>query len=183
MSKLLIIDTETGGLDPITHSILSLGVVVLNDKEIEDATEWLIIEPTIHVTVDAMAINKISLDQLAQYGKLAETVVQELEDWLSFYFGSDKITLGGQNTYFDAGFLKRLYMFAPKYSFNNRYSYRLIDTASLAWFLISTGKLQVENYSLTTLFKHFNLEPPVAHTALGDAFATANLLIKLKELV
>jgi len=183
VSKILIIDTETGGLDPAIHSILSLGAVVLENNEIKDSKEWFIIEPIIHVTVDAMAINEIALDQLPYKASLAADVVQQLEEWLALNFGAEKITLGGQNINFDVAFLKRLYQFNPVYSFNKRFSYRMVDTASIAWYLMETGKLQIEKPSLTLLFQYFNLTPPVAHTALGDALATANLLVKLKELV
>ena len=40
--RLLFIDTETGGLDPQKHSLLSLALVVWEKREILDSKEFLI---------------------------------------------------------------------------------------------------------------------------------------------
>jgi len=64
--RLLFIDTETGGLDPDKHSLLSLAMVVWEDMEIIDSQEILINDGILSVTKEALSINKIDIEKHKQ---------------------------------------------------------------------------------------------------------------------
>ncbi len=64
--RLLFIDTETGGLNPNKHSLLSLAMVVWEDMEIIDSQELLINDGKLSVTEEALSINKIDIEKHKQ---------------------------------------------------------------------------------------------------------------------
>ncbi len=64
--RLLFIDTETGGLNPDKHSLLSLAMVVWEDMEIIDSQELLINDGKLSVTEEALSINKIDIEKHKQ---------------------------------------------------------------------------------------------------------------------
>ena len=60
--KLLFIDTETGGLDPARHSLLSLAMVVWEDTQILDSQEILIDDGILSVTAEVLAGHNVHFD-------------------------------------------------------------------------------------------------------------------------
>ncbi len=183
--KIFIIDTETGGFEPERNSILSLGGVVWEDGRVLGEIDFLIAEDTLDVEPEAMAINKLPLDEVRRQGLSPMTAVNTLETFLDRHFDpTQKIALAGHNIGFDVGFLKRLYMLAGA-DFQGRYSHRLLDTASVMRFLSMAGRLPFDNPSLDAGLLHFGIDVPLLqrHTALADARATAQLLGKLVDLM
>lgn len=53
--RLLFIDTETGGLDPHKHSLLSLAMVIWEDMEIINSQDILINDGILSVTKEALS--------------------------------------------------------------------------------------------------------------------------------
>ena len=66
--KLIFLDTETGGVDPRANSLLSIGLVIWENKKIITEKEFLVKEKNYNVTAQAMEINKINLDELKKKG-------------------------------------------------------------------------------------------------------------------
>ena len=188
MNKLLVIDTETGGLDPKLFSILSLGAVVWNDREILDSFEVFVTEPEIKAEREALEVNQINLDWLKANGVPPAEAVSRFHLFLDKNFGAgasrEKINVVGHNVSFDVGFLKRLYSFTD-YKYDEVFSHRVLDTAGIVRFLIIVGKLPLESAGSTAVFEHFqiNVETGKRHTALADASATATLLTRLVDMV
>lgn len=185
MSKLLVIDTETGGLDPLIHSILSLAGVVWEDGIIKDECEVFIVEGPLVVTAEAMRINQIDL---TAHIKKAKPPREAAADFFGFARGCfDRkcpIVLTGHNVGFDVGFLKRLCRLGG-FGFESFFSHRTLDTASILRFLFLLGKVPESATSSTGGFELFHIQVPdeLRHTALGDARATAELLTRMIELV
>ncbi len=61
-TRVLIIDTETGGLDPSEYSLLSLGAIVWDDGIPGNEIALAIAEDNIVTEPEAMTINRIDLD-------------------------------------------------------------------------------------------------------------------------
>jgi DNA polymerase III epsilon subunit-like protein len=187
MAKLLVIDTETGGFDPQVHSILSLGAVVWESGEIKDQIEIMIAETPIVADLEALGVNKIDFAQL-KAGVPPTQAVVILDQFLAKNFGEppreERIPLAGQNVYFDADFLARLYRLAGA-RYKATFSHRMLDTAAIMRFLILAGKLPLERAGLNEACAHFQIvfDCDKRHTALEDARITAILLDKLIELV
>ena len=181
MSRLLVIDTETGGLDPERHSILSLGAVVWADGKLGETFEVRIVEPEISVEPEAMAVNRINLEEHQVRGQSPPEAVRRFLAFLDRNFGPadtrEKIDLVGHNIMFDVGFLRRLLRICGG-SLSDFFSHRYLDTAGIVRFLILAKKVSMSGASSNQAFEYFGVSvPPNArHTALGDAIATAKLL-------
>ena len=180
--KIVFIDTETGGLDPRVHSLLSLGLVEWEDSVIKKTKEILINDGELNVTDAALAINKIDL---SSHKIKAISPIKAVKEILLFieWAGNqqDKITLAGHNVGFDIKFTRLLFE-SQNYNFEDYFSHRSIDTASILHYLYLTGKLDTKIVGSSDAFKHFEIEVRGRHTALGDAIATAELFTKMINL-
>lgn len=181
MHELLIVDTETGGVDPREFSVLSLAAVVWRGGRIEGEFDVFIAEPELKSEPEAMAINRIDLGWLRRHGVPPAEAVERFHAFLRANLGGTpadkKISLVGHNVNFDVGFLRRLYSFTG-HRYEDYFSHRVMDTASIIRFLILAGKLPLENASLSAALEFFGIkvEKWERHTALADARATAELL-------
>jgi len=66
--RLLFIDTETGGIDPYVHSLLSIGLVVWENGQILAQKEIFVNDGVLNVTQSALLVNQINMDTL--YAKI-----------------------------------------------------------------------------------------------------------------
>ena len=190
MSKYLIVDTETGGLDPQKHSLLEIAVVVWEDGKILDTFQRYVKEPIFCVTEEAMKINKINLTDVLTLGNIPSEITYRIRSFIYRNFGLEmKPKIVAHNAPFDIAFIKRLYL--PEFqsssnpnTFEKTFHYRSICTMSIAEFLMLSGKLPLEDIGLSKLLNYFKIDivPERRHTALGDALATAELFTKLVAL-
>jgi DNA polymerase III epsilon subunit-like protein len=180
--NIVFIDTETGGLDPRVHSLLSIGLVRWEDSVITKTKEILINDGKLNVTDAALAINKIDLNRLKIKAISQTEAIQEILLFIE-WAGSqqDKITLAGHNVGFDIKFIRNLFE-SQNYNFDDYFSHRSIDTSSILHYFYLTGKLDTKIVGSSDAFKHFEIEVRGRHTALGDAIATAELFTKMINL-
>lgn len=187
MSKLLVVDTETGGVDPLSHSLLSLGAVVWNGGTLGAQFEVLVAEEPLLVTDRALEINNIIPDQHAQVGLAPVLAVQLFLSFLTEHFNDElgqnkKIVLCGHNVGFDVGFLKRLFIITGL-DYGAYFSHRCLDTSSVTRTLALASWLPASAESSDEAFRLFGVQPTISarHTALGDALATAKLLSRIVD--
>lgn len=182
---LLFLDTETGGLDPKRHSLLSLGLVVGDGPRIVDSLEILIRHDPYVVSGGGLKVNRIDLVQHTANALDADLAHKVLGVFLDQHFPHmcKPIILAGHNVAFDQAFLGAFLETLGQH-LEPRFSHRIVDTHSLAAGLRDAGKLPLENLSSTALFDHFGIVVPEdqRHTALGDSLATFELYWKLVEL-
>ena len=177
--RLLFIDTETGGLNPEEHSLLSLALVVWEDMEIIDSKEILINDGKLSVTDEALAINHIDIEKHKITALSPSRAMDEIFLFINKYFpGTKKITLAGHNVQFDINFL-RLFFTGNYEDFSKYFSHRIIDTSSILYYLYLTGYIKYRATSSDEAFELFEIKVKNRHTALGDALATAKLFNKL----
>ena len=175
--NLVIIDTETGGLDPLKHSLISVGLV----SECGTFTdEFLVKEDELSFDERSMAIHGITEDAIVSTGLTPTAATERLEAFLTKIGGT--IIFVGHNISFDLAFVKRLYRKANK-PLPKFISHRSIDTHSLLWLAVDAGRLPKGVCSSDGAFRHFDISPPEAlrHTALADAKATQELLLRLRQ--
>lgn len=180
MPKLLVFDTETGGLDAQIHSILSLGAVVWDDGQLMDTFEELIEEPDLVAEPGALEINRINLEQHRLHSVPPVEVMARFTSFLGRNFdrsNGDRISLVGHNVGFDVSFLRRLCRLAGV-AYDDLFSHRVLDTAGITRFLILAGKLPLTGAGSTEAFEYFKIpiQTEKRHSALEDAKATAVLL-------
>lgn len=182
--KLLFIDTETGGVNPDKHSLLSVGLVAWDiDAGIIDKRELLIKHSEYKVTKSALRVNKINLEEHDLTAITGTEAIKEIDEFCEKNFPKDhKVVVAGHNIIFDIGFIKSL-LSANGRSFENMFSHRSIDTASILQFLQISGKLSIGINSSSEGFKFFGIEVDNRHSALSDSIATAQLFDKMLEFI
>jgi len=181
--RLLFIDTETGGLDPDKHSLLTLALVVWEDRNIIDSLEIAVNDGINCVTQEALSINKIDIGKHLQTALSLPEAMDQVMSFTGKHFpGKEKITLAGHNVHFDAGFLKKFFS-ANHIDFSEIFSHRLIDTSSILHYLYLAGRIEKKAISSDDAFALFDIEVEGRHTALGDATATVKLFSKLLDLM
>jgi len=180
--KIVFIDTETGGLDPRVHSLLSVGLVEWEDAVIKKTKEIHINDGELNVTDAALAINKIDLNS---HQIEAISPAEAIEEILQFIEWSgnqqEKITLAGHNVGFDIRFTRHLFE-SQQYNFDEYFSHRSIDTSSILHYMYYAGKTDSKIVGSSEAFEHFEIEVRGRHTALGDAIATAELFTRMIRL-
>lgn len=173
--KILFIDTETGGLDPLKNSLLSVAFVIWQNFKIIDYKEILINDGILNSTPQALQINGIDLENHRNTALKTEFAIEEINKFINSHFTNDeKITLAGHNVNFDVNFLKH-FLSANNFPFHKRFSHRYIDTATILYYLYLSGKLKQKAISSQEAFDLFHINVDRRHTALGDALATAKL--------
>jgi DNA polymerase-3 subunit epsilon len=181
--RLLFIDTETGGLNPYEHSLLSLAMVVWEDMEIIDSQELLINDGILSVTEEALSINKIDIEKHKQSAISSSQAIEKIFLFISKHFPRKrKITLAGHNVHFDANFLRFFFSRNDK-NFSEFFSHRIIDTSSILYYLYLAGHIKQRAISSDEAFDLFGIKVEGRHTAIGDAIATAKLFSRLLNLI
>jgi DNA polymerase III epsilon subunit-like protein len=175
--RVLVVDTETGGLDPKKHSLLSIGAVWLEEGgTLGKRFRVNITYPEYIVTSEALTINKIDLTQhsgIREY-KAFEEFVKFLDLPTCDCGNKEKIVLAGNNVHFDASFLRAWLSpwFGPELPF---FSHRYLDLTTLIYQKYFSGEWK-ETLNLQGVLDHYGLTNEAPHTALGDAVATAKAL-------
>ena len=192
--RLLIIDTETGGLDADTNAILEIAGLVW--QQIPDGPSlilgkfrYAVNDPDGVVEDEALAINGI--DMATHKGQNPQIVVGGIRDFIEqVYYENGEykpeadfgVVLGGHNTQFDVSFLKRLFLLSGltvkgrDSDYEKMFSHRLLDTCGIVRYLVLSGVLPLKGASSKEAFEYYGVYPKNAHSALADAEATAKLL-------
>lgn len=182
MNKLLVVDTETSGLLPGVHSLLSIGLVVWNGQ-IEESEE-ILVQCNGEIDPRAMEINRINLEE---HEKVALPYFEAKTKFLGFlrknFNDTEKITIAGHNVNFDVSFLKVWFdCIGSDNKFSDIFNHRVLDTNSIGHFLYLANVMEKDSVkSLDALLKEFDvkIDEDKRHTALGDALGTAMLLSEM----
>lgn len=181
--KLLFVDTETGGTDEKKHSLLSVGLIYWENGKKIDSLELYIREKEYTVTTEALKINNLNLKEVYDKGISVFEAVSEINRFIEKNFDNEKAILCGHNVNFDIRFLKELYMKAGK-NYEEKISYRSLDTASIFRFLTIAGKFKEQEInSLDDAIKYFEISVENRHTALGDIEKTVEIFNKVLKII
>ncbi len=180
INHIVILDTETGGLDPLEHSLMSVGLVTGDG---ERRLELHVAEPDIRTTPRALEVNRLDPAWIRAHGLPPAAAVEAIEGFLNALPVPRPVLVAGHNVAFDVAFLRRLYRQAGR-PLPEDFGHRTIDTHTLLWALTTRGRLPSDVRGSDRAFAHFGIAPPdeARHTALGDALATRELLLRLLEL-
>ena len=185
--KVLVFDTETGGLDSNEHDVLTLGFVAADivSGKIHDKLYIEVSHDTYRVTGKALQVNGIDLVKHHKKALTEKDAVGQIVDFIKKNFkGNIPVTPAGQNLPFDEGFVKKLFEKAgAKYNDFIHYSY--LDTMPVLRFLAKLGVIPDSACRLQGAKKHFDVKQKrgSSHNAIGDAEATVAIFAKLAELV
>jgi DNA polymerase-3 subunit epsilon len=173
--KLLFLDTETTGLDPVKHGIIQIAGIVEIDGEVEREFN---IEcqplPSDVIDAQALAINKVEITRLGQrmaHGLAFTSFTGMMNKYVDRYAKNDKFYMVGQNAKFDYDFMQNWFTKCGDPFFHAYVRYHLIDLIPIATLFKLAGLLDVPNFQLGTVCKALNV-PLDAHDAMNDIRAT-----------
>jgi DNA polymerase III subunit epsilon len=193
--KLVVFDTETGGFDASTNSILTLGMVVINDNKLTgEEAEFAIKDAEGITTRGALDVNGIDLDAHMRDALAPTAACDALNSWLTKCgFGEfEPVELCGHNMSFDVPFLRRLWETLGHRRYRTRFSHTLRCTMTLATMMKEAGRLPVSDVRLCAIADYFGVTLATAsgarpaeryHSALTDARTTAKVYVRLMDLL
>ncbi|MBL6990265.1 MAG: 3'-5' exonuclease [Bacteriovoracaceae bacterium] len=184
----LIVDTETGGLDPKSHKLLEIGAAVY-DQEGEKVDEFhAMLGPDDDcnlekdITLYALRLNKLaerSVDEDTANGDVAHNFA----NWLIEISNAYNPSLVGQNINFDIRFIEEFLGYFGYLKWDEIFGVHHIDTIAIAKLLSLKGIIKTKRFSLKHLAEEFNITNPDAHTAMGDVETTKDVFFHMMGLI
>lgn len=163
---LIILDTETTGLNHKTDKLIEIGAVRLINGEIDDTFSALI-NPEIPIRHSSFKIHGISDEMVAD----KPTIDAVLPDFLVFMGDAP---YAAHNAIFDYSFINQ----ATKTVLNQRFSNRRIDSLQMYRSVFPDEP----SHGLSALLERFGEESTVNHRALDDAMGLAKVFLRLRAL-
>ncbi len=168
--NLVVIDTETGGLDPAKHCIIELAAAHVTIEGVCIATHDRFhsrVFPDRPVDPGAAAINGYTPEAWAVDALYPVQVARGFLDWLSGIPVFDLIWTGSNVTGFDLPFLRsdfaRVDLALPG---KPKFTHRTLNTESLCFPLYARG--ETEGCGIRHLRKWAGLDGEQSHRAMGD---------------
>jgi len=180
--KRLVIDTETTGLSPRLHKILTVGLLLVdvekNHLNILDQNHILIKHNNYNASKGAMSVNKIDL---IQHNQIAITPTKACDQINTFIEKNilHEIPLVGHNIQFDKGFLSSLFDQGNTLS---KFHHQSEDTMWIWRNLQKENKVPFGRANLETVASHFGIDYTRAHDALADCKITAKVYHEMLKL-
>ena len=164
--RFAVLDVETTGFNHKKgDEIIEVGSVIIEGGVIErDKTFHQLVYPYRHVPDHIHELTGIPREMLAD----GPSFFGMLQQFLKFISGD---IIVGHNIHFDLGFINPKLKKYYRTSIKNR----TIDTIRLARSL----HIPSQSFSLDNLLEFYGIEPVGRHTALGDAFLTAEVFLRL----
>lgn len=192
MANLLLLDTETTGVDPHQGDILTAAFSVLKrvsvgEYEVLDSLDLAIKHEPYRVSAGALRVNKINLVEHDAKAVSLKDASRTLNVFLQKHaplpvgkpYNPNALIPFGHNVHFDIDFIK---VTMPDVRWSDHVSYRKLDTMEATRWLIEAGILPSSlKGSLESLTTYFNI-PHDSHDARGDVLATLEVHKKLVAL-
>ncbi len=147
--RIVWIDTETGGLDPTSNALLSIGAIAPDGSCFESQ-----ITSKLPCTIKALdpAIGDIERD-----------VMQLFSKWIEQH--AYNAVVGGSNPNFDVSFLKAV---ARRCGVKLNLYHHQLDIAAIAMFMVDKGLLSIDSFGLNSVAGALGLRC-YTHRAIEDA--------------
>jgi DNA polymerase III epsilon subunit-like protein len=184
---MLVVDTETGGLDPARHALVSIGAI-----HMESGAEFsMLIRPAdgLELEDQAVKVHGLSAEHLEQHGVDEEVAMVAFASWLRVFGPQDWM---GANPDFDRGFIAAAFR---RHRIMGDVPRRPVDVQAVAWLAwlawrlgalaLPCGRNGLVKRSLDALLEAVGLSRGESgvHDALEDARLTLAVWDKLERLI
>lgn len=188
MSKYLVIDTETTGLDPNRHGIITLSALICDDEKI--VKQWHGVNNNwreYDVDVGALKVNNTKFGESVYFGLCdtkqlscnQETLFEHFADFCLYHVGNCDYLLG-MNVQFDLSFIKKAFE-KQKINIDGLLPRRQIDPLHFAAGLIDIGILsKTKCLNSKFLYDLYEIESNGIHASDVDVRLTFQLWQKMK---
>lgn len=168
------IDVETSGPNPSDYALLSIGACTISEPR---ETFYIELKPDRDGSVpEAMAISKLSLDNLRKNGTPAKGAMQEFAHWVGNVIPEDaQPVFTAFNAPFDWMFVNDYF---HRYLGHNPFGHKALDIKALYMGLRKTKWLET-SYNIVN--KKTGQEVTLSHHALEDAIQQAKIFEVLLE--
>ncbi len=162
---IVVFDIETTGLDPEIDEIIELGAVKIENGNIIEKFSTFV-KPNVQIPDEVVELTGIN-DEMVADAPPINLVIKE------FYEFAEGCTLCGHNAIkFDIKFIKR-----EGENWGFEFDNPVIDTMVEAM----GSRLKISRFNLGAVTKALGITLEGAHRAWNDAYATAQVLLKLNE--
>lgn len=161
MKKLAFVDTETTGLDPRRHEVISLALVILDPETLlqEVRRVWHMLPRWLEeAEPEALKANRFTLESWEARGPVTHR--EAFEEFVALSSGCIFIA---HNVSFDRAFVEAE---LTRQDLSWKGDYHFIDTASMFFTKYRRGEIQ--KLSLSHLCDHYGVNNKGAHDALVD---------------
>lgn len=166
----VVFDTETTGLDPAADEIVQIGAVrVLNGRLVTGETFETLVDPGRPIPPASSRVHGVTDERVAGAPDVSTAV-------RAFHGFARDAVLVAHNAPFDIAFLKR-----REAEIGAAFDNPVLDTVLLSAAVFGGG----EEHTLDAIAERLDvrIDAAVRHTAMGDAVATASVLLKLMPIL
>ncbi|MEK7150485.1 MAG: exonuclease domain-containing protein [Patescibacteria group bacterium] len=125
---MIVVDVESSGVDPIKHSVLSIGAIDFSNPKNQFYGECRVWDGA-HIMDEALVVNGFTKEQITDSEKQTEELL--IKSFLLWANNVDEHTIAGQNPSFDRDFIHRA---AERSHINWPLAYRTIDLHTACYF-------------------------------------------------
>jgi len=177
---MIVIDTETTGVDTVKNSLLSIGAIDFENPERRFYGECRIFDGAL-VSKEALAINGFTEEGIRDASKMSDReLLTKFTEWAN---ASSDTTFAGENPSFDRDFLRQV---ALRYGLDWKFAHRTVDLHSIACAYIRGQGRDVplknghtdQNLAATLALVGMS-DTRKAHNALEDALLEAEAFSRL----
>lgn len=184
--KLLYVDVETTGLDPVLNGIIQISGIVEIDGDVKEEFDFKCrpFEGDI-IDYSALAINKMKINEVRELADPKEVygyLVSLFGRYVDKYDRSDKFYAVGQNVGFDLDFLKAWFVKMGDKYFGSYIHYHKVDLIAITTVMRIAGKISLDNMKLETLMRVLNFGDQT-HDALDDVRACRKIFYYYVSLI
>lgn len=165
-NEYVVFDIETTGFSAVNNKIIEIGAVRLRNNQVVDTFSALI-NPQESIPLKITELTGID-DEMVRYEPTIETVLPKFYEYIQ-----DTI-LVAHNASFDTGFIREKLK-----AFDLTLDNPILDTLQLSRTLLT----DLKSFKLNKIAKYFNVSLENHHRAVDDATATAQIFIKLLEML
>lgn len=187
--RVMVFDTETGGLDPKKHSVFSVGALVgdIDTGEIVEMFEALHRLPSVQdysFTPKAIEIHGITPQQAFDEGLSTEEIQTKFMD---LWHNNGAAIIGGHNVPYDVRMMAYgIYKIEPQ-EFEANFTYRALDTLPVMRLFSGNDNVQA-GASLGQAVKLLNIDMTdygknKFHAALFDSICAFRIMCKFRKVL
>ena len=179
--KLIVIDTETGGISPRRDALLEIGAVITDTNTFEESETFrVLINPSSQLMVNdsALKVNGLTRDKLKEGVSEKEAIGNLVKLINKYSYRGYWPIIVGWNIHFDLAFLKWAFK-RSNYKWEGK-DYKAMDIRAL-WVYYNLVNKGVASYGGITHAYNELLGGKIPHTALEDAKATLDMMRKFVQ--
>lgn len=185
--KVMIADTETGGLDENKQSLLSVGFVIgdLTTGEIFEKYEKYVKHDSYVISEKSFEVHGITEEYCHEHGVPPQQIADAMSD---SYINNNCELIGGHNFQFDVRWMSKHLFETDGTGFNSLFTHRHLDSFPICQMFNLSDKKVTSGNTLTSWVKYFKIDMSDfkgknSHNALYDSAACFRVSCEFRKCI